>query len=365
MQTDLAFNGITSRCNPVSLFTTGHAVEIQKSGTLRADSGDSIQALMAIDSSIKWVAIGGGTGLATLLSGLREHLDRISLTAIVTVTDDGQSSGRLREEFGILPPGDVRSCLVALADPSHLMTRVFRHRFPGKGELGGHSLGNLIILGLDQMRGDMLSAIDDARELLGITARVLPSTLDHVDLVAMVGEREIRGQVAIKAGNAPIRQLSIVPRDAKALEAAVQAILEADLITLGPGSLFTSVIANLLINGIRDAVARSNGKKIYICNVMTEADETDGFSAVDHVRHLLAYGSGIDLDFALFNSSTISGEMMKRYAAERASALAPPESSRIPDSAVVLASLPLASEERFVRHDPTRLSRAILDLYNA
>jgi uncharacterized cofD-like protein len=249
---------------------------------------------------IKFVAIGGGTGLSTLLQGLKPYIaplvsearsnarsparsperaeigPRISLTAIVTVTDDGKSSGRLRGEFSVLPPGDIRNCLVALADEDHLITKLFSHRFPGNGAIGGHSLGNLIILALNQMGGSFLQAIDQARMMLGITARVLPSTLDGVDLVAQVEGRLIRGQVAIKSRNAPIRELTISPPDARALDEAVEAILDADLITLGPGSLFTSVIANLLVRGIADALIRSKAKKIYVCNAMTEFDETEG-----------------------------------------------------------------------------------------
>src|SRR5262245_47621221 len=211
---------------------------------------------------IKFVAIVGVTGLSTLLKGLKPYIappvpdglsnamalaeqpkraeraetgSRISLTAIVTVTDDGKSSGRLRGEFSVLPPGDIRNCLVALADEDHLLTQIFSHRFPGNGTIGGHSLGNLIILALNQMGGSFLQAIDQARGVLGVTARVLPSPLDCVDLVAQVGEELIRGQVAIKSQSAPIRELSIAPPDARALDEAVEAILDADLITLGPG----------------------------------------------------------------------------------------------------------------------------------
>lgn len=314
---------------------------------------------------LKWVAIGGGTGLATLLAGIRPQLDSISLTAIVTVTDDGHSSGRLRAEFHSLPPGDIRNCLVALADPAHPLTRLFRHRFPGEGSLGGHSLGNLLILALSQLDGDLVSATNAARELLGINARVLPSTLTDVDLLALVDGEEVRGQVSIKTRNRPITRLSVTPDNAVAYSESVDALQDADLITLGPGSLFTSIIANLLVDGIRDAIASSLAKKIYIGNIMTEADETHGLSAIDHVKQLLAYGGGIDFDYALFNSSTISMEMKERYALEGASALAPPTDSSIEGSGVRLVSLPLASEERFVRHDPGRLSRAIIDLYNA
>lgn len=325
---------------------------------------------MAVDSAFNWVAIGGGTGLSTLLAGLRPHLapgaaNPIALTAIVTVSDNGKSSGRLRGEFRVLPPGDVRNCLVALADDARTMTRLFRHRFPGAGEVGGHSLGNLLLLALNQMSGNFLTAIDEARTLLGIEARVLPSTLDQVDLVADIDGCNVRGQVAIKSQNAPIRGLALAPPDAEALPQAIEAILAADLITLGPGSLFTSVIANLLIPGIRTALAQSRGLKIYLCNVMTEYDETDRFSAVDHVTELLKYAPDLRLDAALFNSAPISAEMCERYAAERAVALVPPALDHLPGHRTRLISLPLASEERFVRHDPARLSRAILDIFSS
>jgi uncharacterized cofD-like protein len=342
---------------------------------------------------IKFVAIGGGTGLSTLLQGLKPYIaplvsearsnarsparrperaeigPRISLTAIVTVTDDGKSSGRLRGEFSVLPPGDIRNCLVALADEAQLITRLFSHRFPGNGAIGGHSLGNLIILALNQMSGCFLEAVNQARDILGITARVLPSTLDGVDLVARVGGRLTRGQVAIKSQNAPIRELTIAPPDARALDEAVEAILDADVITLGPGSLFTSVIANLLVRGIAEALTRSKAKKIYVCNAMTEFDETDGMTAVDHVKHLLAYAPKLKLDYALFNSAPISAEMLERYAAEKAVALEPPGAPDAEDlmrhesGAIQFISLPLISESRAVRHAPEKLSKAIFNIY--
>jgi uncharacterized cofD-like protein len=323
---------------------------------------------MPVTTPIKIVAIGGGTGLSTLLKGLKFYVNppepRISLTAIVTVTDDGKSSGRLRGEFSVLPPGDIRSCLVALADEEQLMTHLFRHRFPGDGELGGHSLGNLIILALNQMGGDFLTAVDQAREMLGIDARVLPSTLDRVDLIAHINGRAVRGQVAIKSQNAPIQELTLTPPFARALPAAIDAILRADFITLGPGSLFTSVIATLLVKEISLALAESRAKKVYICNAMTEADETDGFSAVDHVRHLLAYAPKLRLDYALFNSTPISSEMRERYAAENAFALDPPDFVPPDLKGIQFLSSPLASESRFVRHDPEKLSRTILEVYS-
>jgi uncharacterized cofD-like protein len=327
---------------------------------------------------IKFVAIGGGTGLSTLLKGLKPYLEPdaktfadqsgikplISLTAIVTVTDDGKSSGRLRGEFSVQPPGDIRNCLVALADEGHFMARLFRHRFPGDGAIGGHSLGNLIILALNQMNGSFLEAIDQASEILGIKAKVLPSTLDRVDLVAQVGTRLVRGQVAIKSQNTPIRKLTISPPNAQALDQAVEAILDADLITLGPGSLYTSVIANLLVGGIAEALVESKAKKIYICNAMTESDETDGLTAADHVKQLIDYAPKLRLDYALFNSAPISNEMLERYAAENAVPLSAPEmADRRGTGSIEFISLPLISESRAVRHAPQKLSEAIFDIY--
>ncbi|HWQ31248.1 MAG TPA: gluconeogenesis factor YvcK family protein [Blastocatellia bacterium] len=343
------------------------------------------------NSTLRIVAIGGGTGLSTLLTGLKPYLcagqrasDReeksavltvddsapepkaVSLTAIVTVTDDGKSSGRLREEFGILPPGDIRSCLIALARDDRIVTRLFRHRFRSDGPLDGHSLGNLVIVALTQMSGDFLTAIEQTSALLGCAARVLPSTLSSVDLVAEVGGQMVKGQRAIKslseARHLPIRNLTITPATACALPEAIDAILEADVITLGPGSLFTSVIPNLLVDGIAEAISRSRAVKIYICNVMTEADETDGFTAEDHVAELLSHGRGMKLDYALFNSAPISAEMRERYAAEKAVALAPPQNEYSASGEVRFIALPLASEARAVRHDPDKLSRAVFEL---
>ena len=315
---------------------------------------------------IKLAAIGGGTGLSTLLRGLKSHVAQpnspIDLTAIVTVTDDGKSSGRLRQEFTILPPGDIRNCLVALADDGARMTRIFRHRFPGDGPLGGHALGNLILLALSQQEGDFLSAIEVTREMLGVRPRVLPSTLSHVILVARVGSRIIRGQVAIKSQEGPIEELRISPPYVQALPEAIAAIRDADVITLGPGSLFTSVISNLLIREIAEELVRSRARKIYICNAMTEYDETDGMTAADHVRTLLSYAPDLKLDYALFNSSPISAEMRERYAAEKAVALDPPTEVPPDLAGIEFIALPLASEDLFVRHDPDRLCRAILEI---
>lgn len=323
---------------------------------------------MSLRDPLKIVSIGGGTGLSTLLSGLKRFLrpdaaePEIQLTAIVTVTDDGKSSGRLRTEFDVLPPGDIRNCLVALADETSLLTGLFRHRFAGDGSVGGHSLGNLLILALHQMSGNFLTAIEQAGQLLELRARVLPSTLDSVNLVTRINGKTVRGQVAIKSQNTPIRELALDPPDARALPAAVAAIHGADLITLGPGSLFTSVIANLLVKGIADALVESRARKIYICNAMTEFDETDGFTAEAHVQQILAYAPDLKLDYALFNSARISDQMLKRYEAEKAHPIEPPSTELSESGETRFLALPLISESHTVRHDPELLSRAILDL---
>ena len=212
------------------------------------------------------------------------------------------------------------------------------------------------------MEGDLLAAIETARSLLGIDSRVLPSTLTPVDLVASVGGETIRGQIAIKSRRGPIRNLRLEPSDARAIPAAVEALMSADLITLGPGSLFTSVIANLLVSDLAAALRGSAARKLYICNAMTEFDETDGFSAEDHLRVLLSYVPGLSLDYALFNSSPISEEMRGRYARERAVALAPPAAIPVDLRGVSFVAMPLASESLFVRHDSGRLGRAIVSL---
>ncbi len=310
---------------------------------------------------VRVAAIGGGTGLSTLLRGIgADATSGFEVTAIVAVTDDGRSSGRVRAEFGVLPPGDIRNCLVALAPTGDRLTALFDHRFPGEGGLGGHALGNLILLALEE--GDFLAAIEAARSLLGVEARVLPSTLSPVELQARIGEQWVVGQIAIKSHPGPIEDLQLLPPDAEPLPAALEAIQKADLITLGPGSLFTSVITNLVVPGIAEAITASPARKIYICNAMTEYDETDGMSAIDHVRTLLGYLRGGRIDEALFNCAPISPSMRDRYALERAVALPPPQEVPPDLRDIRFHQLPLASEEGFVRHDPERLRAALLEI---
>ena len=242
----------------------------------------------------KVVAIGGGTGLSTLLRGIKAHTPHV--TAIVTVADDGGSSGRLRRELGVLPPGDFRNCIAALADDEALITQLFQYRFGQGTGLDGHSFGNLFITALAAVTGSFERAVVEAGRVLAIRGRSLPSTLDNVNLVADLrraapsGLFRVQGESSIPKAGQPIDRVFLRPDNARAYPGAVRAILNADLIVAGPGSLFTSILPNLLVDGIRQAVATSTAVKLYVCNVATQAGETDGFDLGDHVsalqRHL-------------------------------------------------------------------------------
>ena len=255
-------------------------------------------------------ALGGGTGLSTLLRGLKAHTPHI--TAIVTVADDGGSSGRLRRELGVLPPGDFRNCLAALADDESLMTRLFQYRF-GQGEgLNGHSFGNLFITALVGVTGSFERAILEAERVLAVRGRVLPSTLENVTLVADLRAEaadlaRVRGESAIPKAGRPIERVFLQPEEARAYPEAVRAILQADLIVAGPGSLFTSVLPNLLIPGIRRAVAASPAVKVYVCNVAVQPGETDGFDAGMHVRVLQQHAGRGLFPYVLVNNETTGG----------------------------------------------------------
>jgi uncharacterized cofD-like protein len=236
------------------------------------------------------VVLGGGTGLSVLLSGLKHHTDNI--TAIVTVADDGGSSGKLRRELGVLPPGDFRNCITALADDEALTTQLFQFRFPAGG-LSGHSFGNLFITTMAELTGSFVEGLSQSGRVLNIRGTILPSTLQNVTLFAEVDEgsqiRTVAGESAIPAANAPIERVYLQPDSPRAYPPAVQAILNADLIVAGPGSLYTSVLPNLLVTEILSAIRVSSAQKIYICNVATQPGETDGYTVDDHVRAIEAH----------------------------------------------------------------------------
>ena len=310
-----------------------------------------------LDRGPRVVAIGGGTGLSVLLRGLKEYTGNV--TAIVTVTDDGGSSGRLRGELGILPPGDIRNCLVALADAEPLMARLFQHRF-SQGTLAGHSLGNLFISALAELLGDFEQAVYESSKVLAVRGRVLPSTLTPVTLVAeMADGRVVRGETAISSDPERIARLWLEPGGAEPLPAALEAIEAADLIVLGPGSLYTSILPNLLIPGIRDAIRRSPAVKVLVVNAMTQPGETDGFSAADHARAILeAVGPGL-FQHVLVNIQQPPPHLLQRYR-EQGQEPVRPDREGLRRLGLQVHVARLIAGDDFVRHDSQRLARALL-----
>lgn len=306
------------------------------------------------------VALGGGTGLSTLLRGLKQHTSNI--TAIVTVTDDGGSSGRLAQEKGIIPPGDMRNCLVALADAEKAMTDLFQHRFTSdSGSLSGHSVGNLLIAALvDQARGDFEKAIELASDVLNIRGRVVPSTLTHVRLRALLEDgSEICGETKIVESGRRIRRIYLDPENAEAHKTAIDAILEADLICIGPGSVYTSVIPNLLVPGISEALEKSSGKKVYLCNVMTQRGESDSFTASEHVSAIMANVDRRIFDYVMVNTSGPSQSAIEKYRGA-GQFVVDPDQDRIRSMGYQPVPGDFMSETDLVRHDPMKIAEGLI-----
>ena len=304
------------------------------------------------------VAIGGGTGLPAVLRGVKEHSG--NTTALVTVGDDGGSSGRLRGELGILPPGDIRNCLLALADAEPLMSEVFQHRFE-RGSLAGHTVGNLLIGGLSEVTGDFVAAVEACSRVLAVRGRVLPSTLHDVHLVADFADgRTVRGETAIAAAGGSIRRLRLDPPDAAALPQAVAAVENADIVVLGPGSLYTSILPHLLLPELAAALRRARGLRIFVVNVMTQPGETDAFTAADHLAAVQAYAGRPGVDAVLVNSARISADRLGPYAA-RGSVPVAVDADRLLGMGVQVLARDVVSREGLVRHDPERLAAAILE----
>jgi len=280
---------------------------------------------------LRVVAIGGGTGLSTLLKGLKRYvltpamaaagLNAIrELTGVVTVSDDGGSSGRLRKEFNMLPPGDVRNCIVALSEDEALLSRLFQHRFKKGSGLEGHSFGNLFLAALTSITGDFAEAVRLSSEILLTRGHIYPATTSNVELEAEFEDgSRVRGETRITASKGRIRELFLIPPDVRPLPQTLEAIAEADLITIGPGSLFTSLIPNLLVHGFAQAVAQSNAVKVFVCNLMTQANESLGLTAADHIRALNRHAHTQLFDYALINQKPASQEMKAKYALEGAS----------------------------------------------
>lgn len=310
----------------------------------------------------KIVVIGGGTGLSVLLHGIKEYTSNI--TAVVTVADDGGSSGRLRQQFDIVAPGDIRNCLVALANEETMMRELFQYRFKQETEFSGHSFGNLFITAMTQVTGDFEKAVKESSKVLSIRGRVLPSTLEKVTLVAEHEDgRVTEGEAQIPKTGSPIKKIYIRPREASAAPDAVKAIREAELIILGPGSLYTSIIPNLLIKEIRDAVVAADVSKIYVSNIMTQPGETDRFKASDHIKELVTHTHPRIIDAAIVNVGAIPLAMLEKYACEN-SIPVEADAQTIKDFGYGVIEEDLVSATDLVRHDANKLARIIANLLN-
>jgi len=283
--------------------------------------------------SIKAVAMGGGTGLSTLLHGLKHYvsssddgeLPAISeLSAIVTVSDDGGSSGRLRKELNLPAPGDIRNCIVALSEEEALLSRLFQYRFPSGEGLGGHSFGNLFLSAMTAITGDFSQAVKHSSTILATHGHIYPATTANAQLYAIMDDGSfVRGETMITASDRRIVELRMAPANAKPLPAAMDAIGDADLITIGPGSLFTSLVPNLLVRDVSRAIAESRAVKVFVCNLMTQANESLGLSAADHIRALYKHARREFFDYALVNRTPASPELARKYAEKGQSQIEP------------------------------------------
>ncbi|MDD5238558.1 MAG: YvcK family protein, partial [Candidatus Omnitrophica bacterium] len=307
------------------------------------------------------VTVGGGTGLSMVLTGLKEYTSNIS--AIVTVADDGGSSGRLRQQFDILPPGDIRNCLVALADAPALMRDLFQFRFDANSELSGHSFGNLFITVMTRLTGDFEKGIKETSKVLALRGQVIPSTLNNVVLVAQHKDGSVtEGEDKIPKVNKPIDKVSLKPYQPQATPDAIKAINEAQIIILGPGSLYTSIIPNLLIKEITDSIVASGAIKVYVCNAMTQPGETDGYSACDHIKVMIKHSHPRILDYCIVNTGEIPSEVLNRYANQN-SYLVVNDRKKIENMGYRVIEDDFGIVENdVVRHDPAKLARIIFGL---
>ncbi|MFH1378943.1 MAG: gluconeogenesis factor YvcK family protein [bacterium] len=322
----------------------------------------SLSKKLQVWSKTRITVIGGGTGLSSLLSGLKKYTHH--LTSIVTVTDDGGSSGTLREELQVLPPGDIRNCLVALADEETLLSKLFQYRFPGTGHLRGHSFGNLFLTAMADVAGGFDRGIIESSKVLAIRGRVLPVTLDEVRLRAETDNGIIYGETKIARTKKQIRNISLVPIPTPTPGPYVlKSISEADLIVLGPGSLFTSIIPNLLVDGVSESIANANGKKIFVCNIMTQPGETYGFTAQDHYRIIEKYLGKNIIDYIFINSGIISANAQKRYARKNSVSVHDDISIHANKNAFPkVKKYNFIRSDELVRHDSHKLAQAVLQV---
>lgn len=338
-----------------------HMMETINPG-MQGPIGDIYRRRQILAQGPRIVAIGGGTGLSTLLRGLKLYSSNI--TAIVTVSDDGGSSGKLVKEKGMIPPGDIRNCLVALADAEKSMTDLFQHRFThGSGNLSGHSMGNLLIAALvDQSHGDFEKAVEQASDVLAIRGRVIPATLDTVTLRALLDSgQEICGETAIVEAGQKIRKIYLDPPDVLPHRSALDAIRDADMVCIGPGSVFTSIIPNLLVPGIAQALKETQAIKVYICNVMTQPGESDSFSASQHVSAILTNTESRIFDYVLVNTGSPSEASLEKYR-ESGQFLVEPDVDRIRGMGFRPVTGSFTSDTDFVRHDPSKVAQRLMSL---
>jgi len=309
------------------------------------------------------VAVGGGTGLSTLLRGLKQVTSNI--TAVVTVMDDGGSSGRLRDKLDVLPPGDIRNCILALAEDEARLATYFQHRFQEPEELAGHSLGNLVLVGLEQATGSFDRAIEAMSHFLSVRGRVLPSTLTKAHLIATMEDgNKVKGESKISSDPRRIGRITLSTSPVKAYDAVLEALEQADLIVLGPGSLFTSLVPNLLVEGVSDAIASAKAEKVIVANLMTQPGETDGFTLSDHLRKLNEYVPVSSFDLLIVNSASPGDRLLAGYRSE----LAEPVIDDVDQAATyglkivrgdLLGSARWEGKET-VKHDPEKVARAIV-----
>ncbi len=334
--------------------------------TTQTGFGDTAAVPNRPDRPLRIVAIGGGTGLSTLLQGLkpfaRGSAPSVDITAIVTVTDDGGSSGRLRRDFKVLPPGDIRNCMVALSEDEALLSRLFQYRFARGRGLKGHSFGNLFLTALTHVTGDFARAVKESCEVLNIAGRIFPSTGTNVALEATLADGStVAGETRISRSGSRITSVSLVPRHCEPLADTLEAIAEADLITLGPGSLFTSVIPNLLVDGIPQAIAASPAVKAYFVNLMWQPGETIEFTAADHLAAIDAHARTRILDFVVLNQRPISPEMARKYARQKAQPVVN-DFARLQRMGIQVVARDLLQELDKVRHSPEAIAAVALEL---
>lgn len=320
-----------------------------------------------LEKGPKIVVIGGGHGLGTLLMGLKECTT--NLIAVVTVADSGGSTGRLREEFDVQAPGDIRNCIVSLADAPSLMGELFQFRFSKDSELKGHNFGNLFITAMTQLTGDFKKAVEESSKVLAIRGKVIPSTLDKVTLVAEYEDGStVAGEAQIPEKELPIKKVHLElknrehSREIKATLEAIEAIKAADIVVVGPGSLYTSILPNLVIKGISRALAESSAVKVYVCNVMTQHGETDNYTASGHLKALISHTNPRIIEYCIINNTTPKEEMLAKYRQEKAFPIKS-DSAEIKRMGYKPVEGNIISTIDFVRHDPEKLARIIVELH--